>query len=86
MRGKAYRAAVLVLAVLHIAPVPAFGCPPSKTWTTGPDGQAGFVLAEGALAAIRAAGPFEVPWDALAGRLVSGNRAARPAATRSPQN
>ena len=62
MRAKAFGATLLVLAVLHVAPVPAFGCPPSKTWTTGPDGQAGFVLAEGALAAIRAAGPFEVPW------------------------
>ena len=36
-------------------------CPPSKTWTTGPDEEAGFVLAEGDLAAVRIAGPFEVP-------------------------
>ena len=37
-------------------------CPPSKTWTTGPDTEAGFVLAEGDVAAVRTAGPFEVPW------------------------
>jgi len=41
----------------------AWACPPSKTWTTGPDDEAGFVLAEGALAAVRTAGPFEVPWS-----------------------
>ena len=51
---------ILVLAALQIVAGPALGCPPSKTWTTGPDDQAGFVLAEGALAAIRTAGPFEV--------------------------
>ena len=38
-------------------------CPPSKTWTTGPDEEAGFVLAEGDLAAVRIAGPFELPWS-----------------------
>jgi aldose sugar dehydrogenase len=38
-------------------------CPPSKTWTTGPDEEAGFVLAEGDLAAVRTAGPFEFPWS-----------------------
>lgn len=54
---------ILVLAALQIVAGPALGCPPSKTWTTGPDDQAGFVLAEGALAAIRTAGPFEVPWS-----------------------
>jgi glucose/arabinose dehydrogenase len=53
----------LVLAALQIVAGPALGCPPSKTWTTGPDNQAGFVLTEGALAAIRTAGPFEVPWS-----------------------
>ena len=42
---------------------PALACPPSNTWTTGSDQEAGFVLAEGELAAIRAAGPFEVPWS-----------------------
>jgi aldose sugar dehydrogenase len=54
---------ILVLAALQIVAGPALGCPPSKTWTTGPDDQAGFVLVEGALAAIRTAGPFEVPWS-----------------------
>ncbi len=54
---------ILVLAALQIVAGPALGCPPSKTWTTGPDDEAGFVLAEGALAAIRTAGPFEVPWS-----------------------
>jgi glucose/arabinose dehydrogenase len=41
----------------------ALGCPPSNTWTTGPDEEAGFVLAESALAAVRIAGPFDVPWS-----------------------
>lgn len=54
---------ILGLAALQIVAGPALGCPPSKTWTTGPDNQAGFVLTEGALAAIRTAGPFEVPWS-----------------------
>jgi aldose sugar dehydrogenase len=62
MRGKASWETALVLAFLQIAAVPAIGCPPSKTWTTGPDDEAGFVLAEGAVAAIRIAGPFQVPW------------------------
>jgi glucose/arabinose dehydrogenase len=44
-------------------PEAAFSCPPSNTWTTGPEEEAGFVLAEGALAAIRTAGPFEVPFS-----------------------
>jgi len=42
---------------------PASACPPSKTWTTGPDAETDFVLAEGALAAVKTAGPFEVPWS-----------------------
>jgi glucose/arabinose dehydrogenase len=63
MRGKAYRASILVLAGLNIAAVSAFACPPSKTWTSGPDDEAGTVLAEGAVAALRIAGPFEVPWS-----------------------
>ena len=41
----------------------ALACPPSNTWTTGPDEEAGFVLAESALAAVRIAGPFDVPWS-----------------------
>ena len=49
--------------VLPAEPGWARSCPPSNTWTTGPDTEAGFVLAEGALAAIRTAGPFEVPWS-----------------------
>lgn len=40
-----------------------WACPPSHTWTTGPDSEAGFILAEGDLAAIRTAGPFQVPWS-----------------------
>jgi len=44
-------------------PGSALACPPSKTWTTGPDEEAGIVLAEGDLAAVRIAGPFEVPWS-----------------------
>jgi len=58
-------AALLSLPIL-LSPVLfdlAWACPPSKTWTTGPDDEAGFVLAEGALAAVRTAGPFEVPWS-----------------------
>jgi glucose/arabinose dehydrogenase len=50
------------IVVTPLLPRPAFGCPPSRTWTTGPDQEAGFVLAEGDLAAVRTAGPFEVPW------------------------
>ena len=52
---------ILLLALLQTVAAPALGCPPSKTWTTGPDQDAGFVLAEGALAAMRTAGPFNVP-------------------------
>ncbi len=66
-------ATCLIFAVL-LAPhgmAPACACPPSKSWTTGPDAEAGFVLAEGAVAAVRTAGPFEVPW-ALA-RLPDGS-------------
>lgn len=67
MRCKAASVSFVVLASLQIAaaqflPTLAPGCPPSKTWTTGPDEEAGFVLAEGDLAAVRMAGPFEVPW------------------------
>jgi aldose sugar dehydrogenase len=40
----------------------SLACPPSKSWTTGPDEEAGVVLTEGDLAAVRTAGPFEVPW------------------------
>jgi aldose sugar dehydrogenase len=40
------------------------GCAPSKTWTTGPEDEAGLVLAEGAgLVAERVAGPFDMPWS-----------------------
>jgi glucose/arabinose dehydrogenase len=63
MRRNQDSITILVLAALQIVAGPALGCPPSKTWTTGPDDEAGFVLADGALAAIRAAGPFEVPWS-----------------------
>jgi glucose/arabinose dehydrogenase len=63
MRGRGNSVPVLILAVLQIVAGPALGCPPSKAWTTGPDEEAGVVLAEGALAAIRTAGPFEVPWS-----------------------
>ena len=49
--------------VLPAEPSRASSCPSSNTWTTGPDAEAGFVLAEGALAAVRTAGPFEVPWS-----------------------
>jgi aldose sugar dehydrogenase len=54
---------ILLLALLPIAAAPGLGCPPSRTWTSGPDDEAGFVLTEGALAAVRTAGPFEVPWS-----------------------
>lgn len=63
MRCNQDSVTILGLAALQIVAGPALGCPPSKTWTTGPDDHAGFVLAEGALAAIRTAGPFEVPWS-----------------------
>ena len=63
MRCHQVSISILILAALQIVAGRAFGCPPSKTWTTGPDDEAGFVLAEGALAAIRTAGPFEVPWS-----------------------
>ncbi len=63
MRCNQVPITILVLAALQIVAGPALGCPPSKTWTTGPDDEAGFVLAEGTLAAIRIAGPFEVPWS-----------------------
>lgn len=53
-------AALLFLPIAH----PAFpACPPTNSWTTGPDEEAGFVLAEGDVSAIRAAGPFQVPWS-----------------------
>jgi glucose/arabinose dehydrogenase len=69
-------ATCLILAALLALPIvadpfPARACPPSKTWTTGPDTEAGFVLAKGDVAAVRTAGPFEVPW-ALA-RLPDGS-------------
>ena len=54
-------AAFLTFAIS--ASLPSLACPPSNTWTTGPDTEAGFVLAEGDLAAIRTAGPFQVPWS-----------------------
>ncbi len=65
MRGKGYAATFAALAALQIAALPglALGCPPSKTWTTGPDEEAGFALAEGTVAAVRTAGPFQVPWS-----------------------
>jgi glucose/arabinose dehydrogenase len=59
----AIRLVVLQVVAALLVPSLALGCPPSKSWTTtGPDEQAGVVLAEGAVAAIRTAGPFEVPW------------------------
>jgi glucose/arabinose dehydrogenase len=66
--ARALSIAFLVFASLQIAAAPllprlAHACPPSKTWTTGPDDEAGFVLVEGALAAVRTAGPFDVPWS-----------------------
>jgi glucose/arabinose dehydrogenase len=57
-----YGKACLIFAALLALPLAALACPPSNTWTTGRDDEAGFVLAEGDLAAVRAAGPFEVPW------------------------
>ena len=64
MRSVATCLTFAALFALHsvAAPSLARACPPSKTWTTGPDEEAGFVLAEGDLAAVRTAGPFEVPW------------------------
>jgi glucose/arabinose dehydrogenase len=61
MRSK--QICVAFTALVYASFDPALACPPSKTWTTGPDDEAGFVLAEGALAAARTAGPFEVPWS-----------------------
>jgi aldose sugar dehydrogenase len=49
------------VVILSVLPSSARTCPPSNSWTTGPDAEAGFVLAEGALAVVREAGPFEVP-------------------------
>ena len=65
MRGKGYAATFAALASLQIAALPglALDCPPSKTWTTGPDEEAGFALAESTVAAVRTAGPFQVPWS-----------------------
>ena len=54
--------ASLQIAAAQLLPTRAPGCPPSKTWTTGPDEGAGLVLAEGDLAPVRIAGPFEMPW------------------------
>jgi hypothetical protein len=65
MRHKQYCiifAALFPLYGLPFSPSLALECGPSKTWTTGPDDEAGFVLAEGVLSAVRIAGPFEVPW------------------------
>jgi glucose/arabinose dehydrogenase len=55
--------ASLPFAAAPLLPRPALGCPPSNTWTTVPDNEAGIVLAEGTLAAVRIAGPFEAPWS-----------------------
>ncbi len=73
MRSQATCLTFAALLALHsmASPCPASACPPSKSWTTGPDERAGFVLAEGDVAAVRTAGPFEVPW-ALA-RLPDGS-------------
>ena len=64
MRSSVTRLSFAALFTLQIAVAPSLGlaCPPSKSWTTGPDEEAGFVLAEGEPVAVRAAGPFEVPW------------------------
>ena len=58
-------AALFVLPTIALAAEPSSvrACPPSNTWTTGPDEEAGFMRAEGALAPIPAAGPFQVPWS-----------------------
>jgi glucose/arabinose dehydrogenase len=61
MRSKVTRLTCALLTLFAGIP-PALACPPSKSWTTGPDEEAGVVLAEGDLAAVRTAGPFEVPW------------------------
>lgn len=66
MSLKRCRSALLSLtlsAASVFSSAPVLACPPSKTWTTGPDEEAGFVLAEGALAAVQVAGPFDVPWS-----------------------
>ena len=59
MRSVATCLTFAALFALHsvAAPSLARACPPSKTWTTGPDEEAGFVLAEGDLAAVRDGGP-----------------------------
>jgi glucose/arabinose dehydrogenase len=64
MRFEATCLTFAALFTLQMAAAPplALACPPSKSWTTGPDEEAGMVLAEGDFAAVRAAGPFEVPW------------------------
>jgi glucose/arabinose dehydrogenase len=64
MDGTRSSVIIVGLASLQIAAFPglALACPPSKTWTTGPDQEAGFVLAEGDLLPVMTAGPFDVPW------------------------
>ena len=49
MRSEATCLTFAVLFTLQMAAAPplAFACPPSRTWTTGPDEEAGVVLAEG---------------------------------------
>jgi glucose/arabinose dehydrogenase len=59
-------AALLMVALLPSAlrSDAGIGCPPSRTWTTGPDDQTGLVLAGGAdPVAERVAGPFDMPWS-----------------------
>jgi glucose/arabinose dehydrogenase len=63
MRYQACLAAALAMLPLSAPPADA-GCPPSRTWTTTPEQDAGFVLVEGPeLVAERTAGPFNVPWS-----------------------
>lgn len=65
------RLCAAVFAFLMVPVVPAtlrseesVRCPPSKTWTTGPEDETGLVLAEGPdPVAERIAGPFDVPWS-----------------------
>jgi glucose/arabinose dehydrogenase len=66
-----HKPSCVIAAALFVLPTIALAaesnsvraCPPSNTWTTGPDEEAGFVRAESALAPIPIAGPFQVPWS-----------------------
>src|ERR1041384_4991378 len=69
MRYERLCAVVIAFLMVPILPATLWSqesvpCPPSKTWTTGPEDETGLVLAEGPdPVAERIAGPFDVPWS-----------------------